>query len=171
MCGIAGIMTVDGGAPDGTALSEMKSALVHRGPDGDAIWSAGDIGLVHTRLAVIDLESGAQPLFGPDGEVLVANGEIYNYIELRAERPDTAFKTNSDCEPVLHYYRDYGIEFVEWLRGMYALALYDPAARRLVLSRDPFGIKPLYYAQSETSFAFASEPQALLMQSSPEENW
>lgn len=162
MCGIAGIMTVDGGAPDGAALSEMKSALVHRGPDGDAIWSEGDIGLVHTRLAVIDLESGAQPLFGPDGEVLVANGEIYNYIELRAERPDTAFKTNSDCEPVLHYYRDYGIEFVEWLRGMYALALYDPAARRLVLSRDPFGIKPLYYAQSDTSFAFASEPQALL---------
>ena len=162
MCGIAGIMTVDGGAPDGAALSEMKSALVHRGPDGDAIWSEGDIGLVHTRLAVIDLESGAQPLFGPDGEVLVANGEIYNYIELRAERPDTAFKTNSDCEPVLHYYRDYGIEFVEWLRGMYALALYDPVARRLVLSRDPFGIKPLYYAQSDTSFAFASEPQALL---------
>jgi asparagine synthase (glutamine-hydrolysing) len=162
MCGIAGIMTVNGGAPDGVALSAMKTALAHRGPDGDAIWSTGDTGLVHTRLAIIDLETGDQPLFGPGGEALVANGEIYNHVELRAERPDMTFKTNSDCEPVLHYYRDYGIGFAEWLRGMYALALYDPAERRLVLSRDPFGIKPLYYAQSDTSFAFASEAQALL---------
>lgn len=162
MCGIAGIMTTDGAAPDNAALDRMKAALAHRGPDGDAVWVSGDTGLVHTRLAIIDLETGDQPLFGPGGAALVANGEIYNYVELRAELMDVDFATNSDCEPVLHYYRNYGLDFSEWLRGMYALAIYDPQERRLVLSRDPFGIKPLYYAASENGFAFASEPQALL---------
>ena len=162
MCGIAGIMTSDGSAPDAAALEAMKNALLHRGPDGDAVWTSGDTGLVHTRLAIIDLETGDQPLFGPGGTALVANGEIYNYIELRDELPDVDFATHSDCEPVLHYYRHHGPDFAEWLRGMYALALYDPQERRLVLSRDPFGIKPLYYAQSENGFAFASEAQALL---------
>ena len=162
MCGIAGIMTVGGAAPDAAALDRMKTALAHRGPDGDAIWTSGDTGLVHTRLAIIDLETGNQPLFGPGGATLVANGEIYNYVELRVELADVDFATSSDCEPVLHYYRNYGLDFCEWLRGMYALAIYDPLERRLVLSRDPFGIKPLYYAATEEGFAFASEPQALL---------
>lgn len=162
MCGIAGIVTADGTAPDAAALDRMKAALAHRGPDGDAVWVSGDTGLVHTRLAIIDLETGDQPLFGPGGAALVANGEIYNYIELRDELTDVEFATNSDCEPVLHYYRNYGLDFGEWLRGMYALAIYDPQERRLVLSRDPFGIKPLYYAVSDDGFAFASEPQALL---------
>ena len=162
MCGIAGIMTADGSAPDAVALEAMKNALLHRGPDGDAVWTSGDTGLVHTRLAIIDLETGDQPLFGPGGTALVANGEIYNYIELRDELSEVDFSTNSDCEPVLHYYRTYGPGFGEWLRGMYALALYDPQERRLVLSRDPFGIKPLYYAQAENGIAFASEAQALL---------
>lgn len=162
MCGIAGIMTLDGRAPDAAALEAMKQALVHRGPDGDAIWVSGDTGLVHTRLAIIDLETGDQPLFDPDGAALVANGEIYNYLELREEFPESVFRTHSDCEPVLNCYRRYGSDFATWLRGMFALALYDPAARKLMLSRDPFGIKPLYYAATETAFAFASEPQALL---------
>lgn len=162
MCGIAGIMTADGSAPDAAALEAMKNALIHRGPDGDAVWTSGDIGLVHTRLAIIDLETGDQPLFGPGGAALVANGEIYNYIELRDELMDADFKTASDCEPVLHYYRNHGLDFADWLRGMYAIALYDPQERRLVLSRDPFGIKPLYYALSDNGVAFASEPQALL---------
>lgn len=162
MCGIAGIMTADGSAPDAAALEAMKNALIHRGPDGDAVWTSGDTGLVHTRLAIIDLDTGDQPLFGPGGTVLVANGEIYNYIELREELAGAEFATASDCEPVLHYYRDHGLDFAAWLRGMYALALYDPQERRLVLSRDPFGIKPLYYALAENGVAFASEPQALL---------
>ncbi len=162
MCGIAGIMTADGSAPDAVALEAMKNALLHRGPDGDAVWTSGDTGLVHTRLAIIDLETGDQPLFGPGGTALVANGEIYNYIELRDELSEVDFTTNSDCEPVLYYYRNYGPGFAEWLRGMYALALYDPEERCLVLSRDPFGIKPLYYAQAENGIAFASEAQALL---------
>jgi asparagine synthase (glutamine-hydrolysing) len=162
MCGIAGIMTADGSAPDAAALEAMKNALVHRGPDGDAVWISGDTGLVHTRLAIIDLETGDQPLFGPGGTVLVANGEIYNYIELRDELLGVDFATNSDCEPVLHYYQNHGLGFAEWLRGMYALALYDPKEGRLVLSRDPFGIKPLYYALIDNGVAFASEAQALL---------
>ena len=162
MCGIAGIMTADGSAPDGAALEAMRTALAHRGPDGDAVWASGDTGLVHTRLAIIDLETGDQPLFGPGGAALVANGEIYNYIELRDELAGTEFATGSDCEPVLHYYRDHGVDFAGWLRGMYALAIFDPQERRLVLARDPFGIKPLYYAQTDAGFAFASEPQALL---------
>lgn len=162
MCGIAGIMTGDGSAPDPAALDRLKNALLHRGPDGDAVWMSADTGLVHTRLAIIDLHTGDQPLFGPGGAALVANGEIYNYIELRDELMDIDFATKSDCEPVLHYYRNYGLDFGEWLRGMYALAIYDPQERRLVLSRDPFGIKPLYYASSDNAFAFASEPQALL---------
>ena len=78
MCGIAGIMTSDGSAPDAAALEAMRNALLHRGPDGDAVWTSGDTGLVHTRLAIIDLETGDQPLFGPAGTALVANGEIYN---------------------------------------------------------------------------------------------
>lgn len=162
MCGIAGIMTADGSAPDAAALEAMKNALLHRGPDGDAVWISGDTGLVHTRLAIIDLETGDQPLFGPGGSVLVANGEIYNYVELRDELLGVDFATNSDCEPMLHYYQNHGLDFAEWLRGMYALALYDPQERRLVLSRDPFGIKPLYYALTENGVAFASEAQALL---------
>lgn len=162
MCGIAGIMTADGSAPDAAALDAMKNALLHRGPDGDAVWISGDTGLVHTRLAIIDLETGDQPLFGPGGSVLVANGEIYNYVELRDELMGVDFATNSDCEPVLHYYQNHGLDFAEWLRGMYALALYDPQEGRLVLSRDPFGIKPLYYALIDNGVAFASEAQALL---------
>ena len=162
MCGIAGIMATGGDIPNVVTLEAMKSALAHRGPDGDAIWTSGNTGLVHTRLAIIDLETGNQPLFGPGGTALVANGEIYNYIELRQELGGIEFKTYSDCEPVLHYYKKDGLSFTRRLRGMYALAIFDPVKRCLVLARDPFGIKPLYYAQSETGFAFASEPQVLL---------
>ena len=162
MCGIAGIMTADRSSPETAALEAMKTSLAHRGPDGEAVWVSGDTGLVHTRLAIIDLETGDQPLFGPGGTALVANGEIYNYIELRDELTGAAFKTGSDCEPVLQYFQNHGVDFAGWLRGMYALAIFDPQERRLVLARDPFGIKPLYYAQSDAGFAFASEPQALL---------
>jgi asparagine synthase (glutamine-hydrolysing) len=162
MCGIAGLMTGDGRAPDAAALHAMRRALLHRGPDGDAVWSEGAVGLVHTRLAIIDLETGDQPLFEPGGAALVANGEIYNYVELRAEMADVAFRTRSDCEPALYCYRRHGLDFAEWLRGMYAIAICDPAEGRLVIARDPFGIKPLYYVEGPAGFAFASEPEALL---------
>ncbi len=162
MCGIAGIMATEGAGLDLENLKIMQSELKHRGPDGEAVWSNDLIGMTHTRLSIIDVENGAQPLFGPSGTVLVANGEIYNYVELRNEMLDSQFKTNSDCEPALHYYCKYGPDFCDWLRGMYAIAIFDPGQRRLVLSRDPFGIKPLYYAQSDQGFAFASEARALL---------
>ena len=166
MCGIAGLMTYDGTAPPSSPLRAMGKALRHRGPDGDGRDGSGDVGMVQTRLAIIDLATGDQPLYEPGGAALIANGEIYNYIELRRElgcrQPAAVFSTESDCELPLHLYRRYGLEFTAHLRGMYAIALHDPAAGRLILSRDPFGIKPLYYAETPRAFAFASEPGALI---------
>ena len=162
MCGIAGVMTKDGTAPDPAVLDRLADALAHRGPDGRGRHVARNIGMIHNRLAIIDLETGAQPLYEPGGAALVANAEIYNYVELRAALPQIAFATASDCEPALHLYRRDGRRFVEQLRGMYALALHDPAEDLLLLARDPFGIKPLYYVETDTAFAFASEPQALV---------
>ncbi len=162
MCGIAGIMTTDGATPPAAGLQAMEHALRHRGPDGQGRYAMADTGLVQTRLAIIDLETGDQPLHGPGGTVLVANGEIYNYRELRAAMPDIAFATQSDCEVPLYLYQRHGLDFTQHLRGMYAIAIHDPAAGRLVLARDPFGIKPLYYTETANAFAFASEPQALI---------
>jgi asparagine synthase (glutamine-hydrolysing) len=166
MCGIAGLMTRDGVPPASAPLRAMEAALRHRGPDGVGHYRSADLAMVQTRLAIIDLETGAQPLYEPAGAALIANAEIYNYLELREKlsrstRP-IAFSTQSDCETPLHLYRRYGLDFTQHLRGMYAIALHDPADRRLVLTRDPFGIKPLYYADTATGFAFASEPNALI---------
>ena len=166
MCGIAGLMTADGSSVPVAVLDRLAKALAHRGPDGKGRVLEDDVGLVQTRLAIIDLETGDQPI-RPAGEapigspVLMANAEIYNYIELRQTMGDVTFATASDCEPPLHLYRRHGLDFVDHLRGMYAIAIYDPPRRRLVLSRDPFGIKPLYISETESGFAFASELQAL----------
>ncbi len=158
-------MTRDGAPPPAAPLRKMGAALRHRGPDGDGQYRSSDVGLVQTRLAIIDLATGDQPLYEPGGAALIANGEIYNYVELREElgggRP-LAFSTQSDCEVPLHLYRRHGLDFPAHLRGMYAIALHDPAAGRLVLARDPFGIKPLYYAETARGFAFASEPGAMI---------
>ncbi len=167
MCGIAGIMTINGAPPEGRALDSLSDALAHRGPDGRGRHISGNVGMVQTRLAIIDLETGDQPLYAPgEGEnakaALVANGEIYNYIELKKDMAATTFSTGSDCEPPLYLYLRHGPEFVEHLRGMFAIAIHDKEADRLVLARDPFGIKPLYYAETSIGFVFASEPQALL---------
>ncbi|MGB0682538.1 MAG: asparagine synthase (glutamine-hydrolyzing) [Magnetovibrionaceae bacterium] len=163
MCGIAGMMTVPGGAPPKPVLARLKAALGHRGPDGTGEYLAGGVGLVHTRLSIIDLETGDQPIVADDKCVIVANGEIYNYRELRADlEEDFRFRTQSDTEPALHLYRKRGSGFTESLRGMYALAIHDPKRQHLIIARDPFGIKPLYYAETEAGFSFASEPQALI---------
>jgi asparagine synthase (glutamine-hydrolysing) len=167
MCGIAGLMTADGSSVPVAILDRLAKALAHRGPDGTGRVLEDDVGLIQTRLAIIDLETGDQPI-RPAGEapigspVLMANAEIYNYIELRQTMGDVTFATASDCEPPLHLYRRHGLDFADHLRGMYAIAIYDPPRRRLVLSRDPFGIKPLYIAETASGFAFASEPQALI---------
>jgi asparagine synthase (glutamine-hydrolysing) len=162
MCGIAGLMTRDGTRPSEQVVDRFARALAHRGPDGDGRHLDGDVALFQNRLAIIDLVTGEQPLFGPEGETIVVNGEIYNYVELRASMPEVAFRTRSDCEPPIHLYRRHGLDFTRHMRGMYALALHDARTRRLVLARDPFGIKPLYYAETAAGFAFASEPQALI---------
>lgn len=162
MCGIAGIMTADGSAPEESLLDAFATALAHRGPDGEGRHRSSGTAMVQRRLAIIDLETGDQPLSEPGGASLIANGEIYNYVELTATLDGAELATRSDCEPPLHLYRREGLDFTRFLRGMYAIAIHDPGADRLVLARDPFGIKPLYYVEAADHFAFASEPQALI---------
>ncbi len=162
MCGIAGLMRADGAAPDAALLARMLRAVGHRGPDGEGSHIGGSVALGQARLAIIDLEGGKQPLFGADGLALVANGEIYNYRELYSLLPGVNFATGSDCEPPLHLYHRDGKDFLKHLRGMYAIALHDPRDDSLLLARDPFGIKPLYYAEAGGHLLFASEPQAII---------
>ena len=167
MCGIGGVMYREGQPVTAQLLTALTDALAHRGPDGHSHYTAGAVGLVQTRLAIVDLATGAQPFQDPkSGITLVANGEIYNDLELRATMREIPFVSRSDCEPPLYLYCRYGLRFINSLRGMYAIALHDPGGQdqreRLILARDPFGIKPLYYTETETGFLFASEVQALL---------
>ncbi|OJW19036.1 MAG: asparagine synthase (glutamine-hydrolyzing) [Rhodospirillales bacterium 69-11] len=162
MCGIAGLILSSGAPPpDPATVSRLIETLRHRGPDGSGHAVVGRVALAQNRLAIIDLVTGDQPLFaGP--ATLVANGEIYNDRDLRAGMPDTAFATGSDCESPLHLWLREGSAYAETLRGMYAIAIHERAQRTVTLSRDPFGIKPLYVAQVAGGLAFASEAQALL---------
>jgi asparagine synthase (glutamine-hydrolysing) len=162
MCGIAGLILSSGAAPpDPGVLSKLIGALHHRGPDGGGHAVMGRVALLHNRLAIIDLVTGDQPFFaGP--ATLVANGEIYNYRELRTLLPEVHFATNSDCEPPLHLWLREGADYAKQLRGMYAIAIHERVRRTVTLTRDPFGIKPLYIAPIDGGVAFASEPQALL---------
>ncbi len=162
MCGIAGVMTKDGSAPDAAVLDRLLAAIAHRGPDGPHRLVRGDTALLHARLAIVDLVTGDQPLFAPSGAALVTNGEIYNNPALRAAMAGTPFRTRSDCEPAVFLYDGEGVGFAGRQRGMYATALHDPARGRLVLARDPFGIKQLYVCETPALFAWASEPQALI---------
>jgi asparagine synthase (glutamine-hydrolysing) len=161
MCGIAGYM-VQEGAPDTGPMDRMLETLAHRGPDGRAKASVGGASLGHVRLAIIDLETGDQPFVSQHGTVLIANGEIYNFIELRDALGGEKFSTNSDCEPPLRLFDLNGNGYAEQLRGMYAIAIIEAGGENLHLSRDPFGIKPLYYTPVARGIAFASEPQALI---------
>ncbi len=164
MCGIAGILVKDRHQADvsTTMLHSMRDSLVTRGPDGAGIYVTKGVGFVHTRLSVIDIEQGAQPLEDSSGCVVIFNGEIYNYLELRERlAAQYEFRTHSDTEVILALYHCYGQDFVQHLRGMYAIALYDPTHERMILTRDPFGIKPLYVSESATEFAFSSEIKAL----------
>jgi asparagine synthase (glutamine-hydrolysing) len=164
MCGICGLVSLDGSAVDATPLGAMNEALRHRGPDSEGSLVDGPVALAARRLSIIDLEGGDQPLGNEDGSVqVVQNGEIYNYRELRAalERRGHRFSTQSDTEVLVHLYEDLGPSFVRELRGMFAIALWDSGGRRLVLARDRFGIKPLYYRADHGLLSFASELKAL----------
>jgi asparagine synthase (glutamine-hydrolysing) len=162
MCGIVGIMSKDGTQPSIERLELLSRAVAHRGPDGAGQFVGGGVCLAQRRLAIIDLAGGDQPLYGPGQSVLVANGEIYNYIEIKRDFASATFRTNSDCEVPLVTYGSSGADFARELRGMYAIALFDQKKQTLHLARDPFGIKPLYYTESGNAFAFASEAQALV---------
>ena len=160
MCGIAG--HVGAAAPE--LLPAMLGLLKHRGPDDSGIHEAGDVGLAMTRLAIIDLTMGRQPMSDGTGRYwIVFNGEIYNYRQLRAELMTAGrrFRTRSDTEVILHAYAVHGEACVDRLAGMFAFALWDDAERRLFLARDRLGKKPLYYWHRGRLFLFASEPKAL----------
>src|SRR2546425_5797535 len=167
MCGIVGVLELDGSrAPSRHVLESMTAAIAHRGPDEHGIWVDGCVGLAARRLRVVDLVTGQQPLANEDGSVrLVANGEIYNAGELRDDlrRKGHLFTTRTDTEVILHAYEDEGPACLERLEGMFAFALWDGRRQRLLLARDRFGEKPLYYARLSRTFLFASEPKALLM--------
>jgi asparagine synthase (glutamine-hydrolysing) len=168
MCGICGIAAPGRGAVvDVEAVRRMNERLVHRGPDSDGVFHDAGVALAMRRLSIIDLEHGGQPISNEDGSVtVVQNGEIYNYRELRAEleRRGHRFKTHSDTEVLVHLYEEHGEGFVERLRGMFAIALWDGHERRLLLARDRFGIKPLYYRLRDGTLSFASELKAMLEQ-------
>ena len=171
MCGICGIYSSTGQPVEHSLLRRMNIVLAHRGPDGEGYFTNGPVGLAMRRLAIIDLQTGDQPIFNEDRSVAVVfNGEIYNYRELRAElqKRGHRFYTQSDTEVLTHGYEEWGDDLPTHLNGMFAFALWDVRRQRLLLARDHLGIKPLYYAELPGGgLAFASELKALL----PVDGW
>lgn len=165
MCGIAGVWRWDGQPVEEDRLKCMAQAIAHRGPDGEGSWVEGGVGLVHRRLAIIDLSPrGAQPMVSADERyVITFNGEIYNYQDLRrdCEERGNVFRSDSDTEVILHLYARKGEKMLTDLRGMFAFAIWDREARRLFVARDRVGKKPFFYRRTTHTFAFASELKAL----------
>ncbi len=167
MCGIAGKFTLDDRPIDAGLITRMAERLSHRGPDDAGYHVSGPIGLASRRLSIIDLATGRQPISNEDGTVwVVLNGEIYNFVELRAtlERRGHCFRTRTDTEVIVHLYEDEGPGLLEHLRGMFAFALWDVRRRQLLLARDRLGEKPLFYAHRPgRALLFASELKSLLV--------
>jgi len=167
MCGICGILNRNGSPVPADVLDAMNATLIHRGPDQGAVIIEGVCGLANRRLAILDLSpSGALPMRSPDSTITMAyNGEVYNYPDLRKalETEGYTFRSGSDAEAVIALYQRYGPDFVQHLRGMFALALWDAPNQTLILARDRLGKKPLYYYQDDQHLIFASEIKALLM--------
>ena len=166
MCGISGVVHTDPGRPvDRESFRRMTATLTHRGPDADGYLFGDGVALGHRRLSIIDVGGGDQPIYNEDHtRAVVFNGEIYNFRELRAEliARGHRFRTASDTEAIVHAWEQYGDDCVSRLRGMFALALWDGPARRLLLARDRLGKKPLYYAHDGERLVFASELKALI---------
>ena len=165
MCGIAGAIDLSGEALDRQALRAMSASMQLRGPDDEGFHFEAGVGLAHRRLSIIDLGGGHQPMSTPDQSVtLVFNGEIYNFLELRERlsRAGHSFQTHSDTEVILHAYQAWGSGAIAELDGMFALALWDRSKKRLLLVRDRFGKKPLYYVQRGRTLLFASTLSSLL---------
>jgi asparagine synthase (glutamine-hydrolysing) len=168
MCGICGVVAAERErGPDREAVARMSGRLVHRGPDDEGLFCEGPVALAARRLSIIDLAHGHQPIENEDGSaVVVQNGEIYNYRELKRELEGKGhrFATDCDTEVLVHLWEEEGERFVERLRGMFAIALWDKRRERLLLARDRFGIKPLYYRVRDGGLSFASELKAMLEQ-------
>ncbi|MBI3251600.1 MAG: asparagine synthase (glutamine-hydrolyzing) [Candidatus Andersenbacteria bacterium] len=163
MCGIVGVMPKRNQPIKAGVLEAMRDSLSHRGPDDGGLYMQDTVGLGHRRLSILDLTSaGHQPMLSQDGRyVIVFNGEIYNYRELAKQYlSDISFVSGSDTEVLLELLARYGQTALPWLRGMFAFALWDTQAKKLLLACDPFGKKPLFYADSKEAFLFASEPKA-----------
>jgi asparagine synthase (glutamine-hydrolysing) len=166
MCGIAGLIYLDGSPVSPVVLRRMTDAVAHRGPDGEGQWIEENVGLGHRRLSIIDLSpAGAQPMLSADGRwVLTYNGELYNYRELRAELQAVGhrFRSETDTEVVLYAMMEWGAEALQRFNGMFALGLWDRRDRTLFLARNRYGVKPLYVSRQGNAFAFASEQKAIL---------
>ena len=165
MCGICGILHSDHAPVERGALEKMNAAIVHRGPDGDGFYYAPGVGLGMRRLAIIDLNTGDQPISNEDETVwIVFNGEIFNFPELRKklQRQGHRFHTKTDTECIVHLYEEFGDDCVQYLRGQFAFALWDKQKQRLFVARDRLGQKPFYYTQLGNKFYFSSELPSLL---------
>lgn len=166
MCGICGKLQLDGETPvDLAFLERMMGSISHRGPDGQGNYRNGPVGLGHTRLAIIDLNTGAQPISNEDKTVwIVFNGEIYNYPQLREEllQKGHQFRSTTDTEVIVHLYEEYGVECLARLQGMFTFAIWDEKDHTLLIARDRVGIKPLYYADTGQALVFGSEIKTLL---------
>ena len=167
MCGICGILNTSGTDElDRGAIAAMTAALRHRGPDDSGIFKDSNVALGHTRLSIVDLQGGAQPMANEDGTVqIVFNGEIYNFEALRAALLDKGhvFKTRSDTEVLVHGYEEYGVALAEKIEGMFAFAIWDAGKQRLFAARDRAGKKPFYYTRAAGRFIFASEIKSIIL--------
>ncbi|MCP4649409.1 MAG: asparagine synthase (glutamine-hydrolyzing) [PVC group bacterium] len=165
MCGICGVLNSNQQKVDKTLLQDMCAQLVHRGPDAQGYYVRENIGLGHRRLSVLDLQTGSQPIHNESKTIwLITNGEIYNFIELRDSlaKKGHSFYTKTDAEVIVHLYEEYKEECLDFLRGMFAFALWDENEKKMFIARDRLGKKPVFYSYDEKYFAFASELKALL---------
>ena len=166
MCGLAGEIRFDGGYASAVGLSAMADAMVTRGPDAEGVFQQSRMGLAHRRLSIIDLSDRAQqPMVDQTlGLAIAYNGAIYNYKELRSELSASGYQffSDGDTEVILKAFHKWGAACVERFHGMFAFAIWDQVERTLFLARDPFGIKPLYYADDGATFRFASQVKALI---------
>lgn len=167
MCGITGWINLEPSSKDHNeaTLHSMCETIVHRGPDSEGVWMDTEVALGMRRLSIIDLRTGDQPVFNADRTVVaMQNGELYNYREVRAqlEKKGHKFTTQTDTEIIPHLYDEYGEDFVDHLNGMFAISLWDSRKKKLILARDRFGEKPLYYGVFDGKLIYASEPKAML---------
>ncbi len=175
MCGICGIVSLkEGNAPNPDLIKRMMGTLTHRGPDSSGYYRDRQAALGHTRLAILDLFSGSQPLSNEDETIWVTfNGEIFNYLELREELVSKGhiFKTHSDTETIVHAWEEWGESCFKRFNGQWGLALWDSKQKTMILSRDRHGIKPLYYTKTGQKFLFASEVKAIFADNSIERSF